>query len=360
MAYVSDPLSVLHLLRFSGDLTVRNRFANFRDPISIGAGSFAYVPFSLLSTHRWRILNSKLIMKHWLDLTFPKLMSRLSDFGFSTVDVLFINSVYFYRLLDLVPHKVSVYRVADWNKGFSETPDVTWEFEKKIIQRVDLVISPAHTTISDHITPLRPKSVEYVPNGVELADFSVQGDSPAEFQHIEKPIALYVGVIDHRVDLDLLEYLARSHDHVSFVLVGDVRVDVSGLASYRNIQFLGPRDYADVSRYMKHAAVGLLLQNRAYPATDYFNPLKLYQYLACQLPVVGMRWRELTMIAPPIFLADSSEEFSKMLSEALNRNESNTERYREFLKSYEWSSIFTGLSEMLQLRLNRVDHNGIP
>ena len=57
---------------------------------------------------------------------------------------------------------------------------------------------------------------------------------------------------------------------------------------------------------------------QAYPALVHaVHPLKLYEYLACDLPVVATRWDELERLASPAILCDSVMDFQIAIRKAL-------------------------------------------
>ena len=85
-------------------------------------------------------------------------------------------------------------------------------------------------------------------------------------------------------DTALLAATARALPQVSFVIIGPGSTRLTELADFRNVYLLGTRPYAVIPAYYQHAAVGLIPFTRAGHAAfvDSINPLKLYEYTACQ------------------------------------------------------------------------------
>ncbi|MHB1377732.1 MAG: glycosyltransferase, partial [Candidatus Humimicrobiaceae bacterium] len=75
-----------------------------------------------------------------------------------------------------------------------------------------------------------------------------------------------------------------------------------------------------------------------HPVVDTVNPIKLYEYMACGLPVVSTSWKELELINSPAFLAKSTEEFSESLYGALESGKDK--KYLDFAKENSWDKRF--------------------
>jgi glycosyltransferase involved in cell wall biosynthesis len=73
---------------------------------------------------------------------------------------------------------------------------------------------------------------------------------------------------------------------------------------------LGRRPYDQIPRYLHNADVGLIpFDVRGHASVvNTVHPLKLYEYLACGLPVVAPSWPELEAIGSPARLCRTPEE----------------------------------------------------
>jgi len=75
---------------------------------------------------------------------------------------------------------------------------------------------------------------------------------PADIASLPKPIFGYFGVIDERIDYDLIGALADQRPEASVVMVGPVvKVDPATLPQRSNIHWLGQRDYSSLPGYVK-------------------------------------------------------------------------------------------------------------
>lgn len=115
---------------------------------------------------------------------------------------------------------------------------------------------------------------------------------PPALAAIPAPRLLFIGAIDaYKLDLAMLEALARGAPQWSFVLVGpvgetDPDTDVSRLRDLANVHFLGPQPYAALPSHLAHADVALL-PLRLNDYTRNMFPMKFFEYLAAGCPVVA-------------------------------------------------------------------------
>jgi glycosyltransferase involved in cell wall biosynthesis len=105
----------------------------------------------------------------------------------------------------------------------------------------------------------------------------------------------YVGVIDFRLDVDLIAYMAERHPEWSVALVGPMKgdtQDLTRLRSLRNVHFLGRQPLEAVPAFVKGMDVCLI----PYVLNDYTHhifPLKLYEYMAAGKPNVATAMEEM-------------------------------------------------------------------
>ncbi len=77
---------------------------------------------------------------------------------------------------------------------------------------------------------------------------------------------------------------------------------------------------------------------------DAVHPLKLYEYLACGLPVVATRWDELERLASPAILCDSADGFASAIRTVL-ADRPSLEAGFQFARRADWSNRVKALLE---------------
>lgn len=339
VAFFSDPISPFH--RFAGGSeSLKERVAiNRIGGISEETGKlWAYVPNAWLTPHNKPILNSKFVAKNWISLTSPSLRNILENRGFDKVDLLYIDSPCYLGLLDIVEAKRSVLRVADNCLGFNKFTPAMRINEIKIASCVDVTLYTARNLLPV-IQELKPKSARYFPNGVNFDHFHKGNQyKPREYEGINKPIILYVGAMDVWFDYDMVNKLVSAMPDCMFIMIGPAEMAVKKLVPKDNLKLLGKKTYSELPAYMHHAGVGIIpFAFKSYPdLVKSINPLKLYEYMSCGLPVVSSRWPEMEEIGGSAVLADDFNQFLSGIRVSLVQRDDRASRVA-WARSFDWS-----------------------
>jgi UDP-galactopyranose mutase len=181
-----------------------------------------------------------------------------------------------------------VYDCMDQLSAFHGAPPRLGEREIELMQRADLVFTGGISLYEDKRR--HHANVHAFPSSVDAAHFRSarerRGD-PADQEAIQHPRLGYYGVIDERLDLQLIELVARSRPDWQVVLVGPVvKIDPETVPKLPNIHALGQKDYKELPRYLSGWDVALMpfAEN---DATRFISPTKTLEYLAGGRPVVS-------------------------------------------------------------------------
>lgn len=145
---------------------------------------------------------------------------------------------------------------------------------------------------------------------------SSETEIPADVADVPAPVAGYFGVIDERLDYDLIRHVAASG--VSVVMVGPVvKVDPASLPQAPNIHWMGQRSYDELPSYVKTFDV-CLMPFAINEATEYINPTKTLEYMAAGKPIVSTAVADVVHNFTPIVrVADTAAEFVDEVRQAL-------------------------------------------
>jgi glycosyltransferase involved in cell wall biosynthesis len=185
---------------------------------------------------------------------------------------------------------------------------------------------------------MRPRRMLFIPNGVNYQHFHDGPRTiPPDYQSLRRPIVVYVGAMDAWFDYELVRHAAAQLTDASFVLIGPARQARARLSGQANIHLLGPRPYADLPPYLHNADVGIIpFDVSSHPElVNAVNPLKLYEYMACGLPVVATAWEELIHLNSPARLATSPAEFVRHLVDVLSTPHDKTV-YTRYASQNDW------------------------
>jgi glycosyltransferase involved in cell wall biosynthesis len=341
VAFISNPISPLHILNGIGQ-ELKERWLSYRKGGSLDYGDkiWSYVPLALTTPNNKPLLQSEWLQQNWYKLSLPLVIEKIKQHGFAAVDILYFDNPNHFYLLDHIQHKQSVFRIADKSIGFSNSTRAARDMEKKVAGRVDMVLYTAQN-LKEHVEILSPKKSIYFPNGVNYQHFADGSHKmPIEYIHIKRPIALYVGAMVEWFDFDLMNHVAKKLPNISFVFIGPDLLAKQRLNQLDNIHILGRRDYADLPPYLHNADVGLIpFDVKGYAdLVNNVNPLKLYEYMACGLPVVAVKWKELALLQSPAMLSVSPDEFVEAIEYSLEQG-SSRKINQAYASQHDWASV---------------------
>jgi glycosyltransferase involved in cell wall biosynthesis len=110
---------------------------------------------------------------------------------------------------------------------------------------------------------------------------------PDDLAGLSGPCLGYFGVVDERMDYQLLADLADAHPAWNVAIVGPVaKVDPAAFPRRPNLHFLGGKTYGQLPAYAAGFDVCLMPFARN-EATEYINPTKALEYMATGRPIVS-------------------------------------------------------------------------
>jgi glycosyltransferase involved in cell wall biosynthesis len=131
---------------------------------------------------------------------------------------------------------------------------------------------------------------------------------PDAIAQYERPLVLFWGLIDRRMDPEYVRGLAGAMERGTVLLVGPQDNPDPELGEIERVRLLPPVPYADLPAWAGAADV-LVMPYRDIPVTRAMQPLKMKEYLATGKPVVVRDLPSTRPWADCLDLAASSEEF---------------------------------------------------
>lgn len=167
-------------------------------------------------------------------------------------------------------------------------------------------ITTSSQTLAETITPHTRVQPVVLQNGVatEFIAACERAVPAAELASHGRPIFGYVGVISRWFDFEAVRRLATAFPQGTVALVGPVEVPTPPLPA--NVVFLGRRAHPELPSLLAAFDVGLVPFLRS-PAIDAVNPVKVYEYWAAGLPVLGTPFDELERLRPHVITAPPDE-----------------------------------------------------
>jgi teichuronic acid biosynthesis glycosyltransferase TuaH len=225
--------------------------------------------------------------------------------------------------------------------------------ENKLTNEADVIIA-ANPLVAESVT-LMGRTPHLIPFGCDYNLFSsTETSEPADDVSLPRPMAIFMGHLGDRIDLQILDRLARSG--VSLLIVGPLHPKTDPLhfehiLSNDNVEWIGERPFEELPRYLAHAGVGVLPYTRSK-----FNlgscPLKLLEYLAAGLPVVATDLPAIRqMNTRHISVTNDPGAFVQRVSELLDngRDAAEDADRRQFAAQHSWTHRASAFAQLLEL-----------
>ena len=229
--------------------------------------------------------------------------------------------------------------------------------EQSLFQRADLVFTGGQTLYEAKRE--QHADAHAFPSSIDKAHFGqARGPlaEPADQAGIAHPRVGFFGVVDERLDIELLRQLAANHPEWQFVIIGPVvKIDPATLPRTPNVHYLGGKDYQELPAYLKGWDVATLLfaDNES---TKFISPTKTPEYLAAGNPVVSTPIRDVVRPYGDLNLvqiADNATDFGAAIATALTqRTDADWQRRTDdYLATISWDQTWQRMVDLMQQRL---------
>ncbi len=189
--------------------------------------------------------------------------------------------------------------------------------ERELLDRCDAVLATSQNLLDTRV-PLHGEAT-LLPHGVDLEHLATASEPSTPMLHgvrRGKPVLGYLGLVDARLDVDLVMSVARARPDWDVVFVGPTDTAPDPRLRGDNVRFVGAVPYARLPEAMASFDVAMLPYVRS-ELTRSINPLKLREYLASGKPVVATSLPEVARYAPEVRLADTVDATIAAVTEAL-------------------------------------------
>jgi len=190
-----------------------------------------------------------------------------------------------------------VYDCMDELSNFRGAPQDIRVREAELLARADVVFTGG-ASLFEAKRDLHP-NIHPFPSSIDAAHFAQARGTvlePPDQASFPRPRLGFSGVIDERMDLELLDGVAQARPDWQLVMLGPVvKIDPAELPKRPNIHYLGPKSYAELPAYMAGWDVALLPFARN-DSTRFISPTKTPEYLAAGRPVVSTSIRDVVRV----------------------------------------------------------------
>ena len=357
--YVNPPLDRASLKRERNTEKIQKRLkvksGVENDLVEVNSKFWNLYPKTMIESINWipshaifKVLNKRNSRNFANDIA-----SAISRLGFKDI-ILFNDSSMFLglHLKEFLSPKVYTYYMRDYLIKVPYWQKHGEKIEPKLIAKADTVVNNS-TLYAEYGLQFNSNSY-MVGQGCDVSLFNDEDNTipiPAEFENIPKPIIGYVGYLTSmRLDIDLLNYMAKENKDWSIVLVGPEDEDFknSKLHNQDNVFFLGSKDGSELPAYVKGFDIAMNPQVvNDWTIGNY--PRKIDEYLAMGKPTLATKTKAMEMFNEHVYLGDTKEDYVLLAKKALSENSSELERKRiEFAKSHTWTNNVLAIYEAIE------------
>ena len=244
-----------------------------------------------------------------------------------------------------------VYDCMDELSHFRGAPRQLVQRENALFKAADLVFTGGRSIYNAKRS--RHPDVHCFPSSVDAKHFErTAGEHPLHAD-IPRPRLGYCGVIDERINLDLVDAIAKARPEWNIVMVGPVaKIDPEQLPRRDNIHWLGQQSYDDLPRFIKGWDV-CLMPFALNDATKFISPTKTLEYMACGRPSVSTSIRD--VVEPyghVVRIADTPEGFiadcEMIMARTPREQEEHARELAAIVSRTSWDSTAAAMAELIE------------
>ncbi len=246
----------------------------------------------------------------------------------------------------------TVFDCMDELSAFKFAPPELIENERKLLEKADLVFTGGQS-LYEAKRDKHPR-VSAFPSSIDAAHFRKArciSEEPEDQKSIAHPRFGFCGVIDERMDIELLGKMADLRPDWQFVMIGPVvKIADEDLPRRPNIHYLGGKDYQQLPEYLAGWDVAMM-PFAMNESTRFISPTKTPEYLAAGLSVISTPIRD--VVCPYgekglVYIAQTAEEFVAAGEKALTKSASDRlQKTDEFLSYNSWDKTFSKMVRLI-------------
>lgn len=233
-------------------------------------------------------------------------------------------------VIGMLSERVLCYEVFD---EYTKYPQISTQGSRKLrtveedlVRKANIVFASSRN-LAEGRKRLNPNTY-FIPHAVDVEHFEKsrlpETPIPLDLLQIKPPRLGFIGNVNERTDMELLNCLAQESPDLSIVIIGRIDgsptfIRSSVLSKSRglpNVHYLGFKDYEVLPNYLKGLDVCLM----PYKITDYMvnvYPNKLHQYLAGGKPVVSTNLPSMEPFKDVVYIARSRQDFIRLVQRTL-------------------------------------------
>jgi hypothetical protein len=220
----------------------------------------------------------------------------------------------------LLGGKLSIYHCVDLY-GFK------YYGEDQIASNSDLIFVSSSTFFGTYKN--YNKSIFLLPHGISIEEFNIDENEAKAVKISSTDFGLYTGVIDNRIDFDLVEKAVIKFSEISFLFIGPLNLPDDEIAhrifienKYPNVIALGPVHFKKLKFYIVQSKFCISFMNIKIEGNMIAHHKSL-NYLSHGKPVFGSIFSDYEKLDDIFYMSNNHEVLLKMLSDFISLGESS-------------------------------------
>lgn len=237
------------------------------------------------------------------------------------------------------------YCVDDWSCWPEMDAKPLRDMESELIAKCDAIIC-ASRALQSRIAQQTGRTSMLLQHGFD-EQFLRRPRSKRLLKQFPGRKVLYWGLIDQRLDADIVTACANAFPKDSFIFVGPTANPSEELFLPKNVYPYGVVEYSQLPALAMESSV-LIMPYADTDVTQLIQPLKMLEYLAVDKPVVARNLPSTAEWSDCLDVANNPEEFVKLLKIRLNKGlTSSQRRARKRVEEMSWPKKTEEFEEML-------------
>lgn len=235
--------------------------------------------------------------------------------------------------------------------------------EANLCENSDLIFATSQKFLDEYTQFKTPQYV--VPHGISSEEFSLDSQQLEATTDMEvEDYGLYVGVIDHRMDFDLLEEALKYFPHQPFVFVGPLRLPPNKEAAkrifeqklYKNVYAIGPRHFKTLKYYIKKAKFCISFMDMEYHP-NIVHHHKTLVYLSQGKPTFGPIFTEYANLKDILYMDNDGRSQLEMLENFIKNGEDSSLEAKRIAhaQKYTFENVLTKASNIIHKHTPNLD-----
>jgi glycosyltransferase involved in cell wall biosynthesis len=249
---------------------------------------------------------------------------------------------------------ITVYDCMDELSAFKNAPPELNARELELFQKADIVFTGGHTLYE--AKKEKHPNIFAFPSSIDKVHFSkarTPETAPDDQAAIAHPRLGFYGVLDERLDLELIQQVASLRPSWQFIFIGPVvKIDPASLPKMDNIHYLGGKPYKDLPAYLGGWDIAIM-PFALNESTRFISPTKTPEYLCGGKAVISTSITDVVNDYGGcgfVFIADSAEDFIRAGEKILGEEQDERwfTRIDSVLANNSWDVTWEKMNRLIQ------------